>query len=282
MLSRLLKYDFRALTRILLPLQGGVLIAALIGSLLVRLARASFDIWNDGMLASSAAGDVIGSTSVLLSFLLFAAVFASYWITLFLIARHYYQSFLKDEGYLTFTLPVSTGQNLLSKVIAGSIWLLVNVVILILAFILLFVVGYDDSALGGFSLFSSDAGQSTSGVLDFVSAVELFVLGLLLVIHGVLQVYVSITMGAVIAQTHKVLAGIGLFVGINIAMQLIMSILTFSLANALSNSFSVYSQYDWFSAMQVLVLPSLIICGGLVVFYFVLSKRLLTKRLNLD
>jgi len=286
MLTKLLKYDFRALTRIMLPLQGGVLLAAVVGSFSIRIAvdsiARSFDSYFSTSSISLPLEQVIYTTTIMLGIFLFVAIAASFWITLFLTARHYYQSFLRDEGYLTFTLPVSTSQNLCSKIIAGSAWLLVNTLIICFALLLLFSVGL---AEGGRDIFTSTfayIAETMSNVPGFILLLELIILGLLLVVHAIMQVYVSLNIGAVLAKTHKVLAGIGIYVGINMIMQTFMSIITFGLSFGLDSTISSSSQYDWFYGMQTLVLPSLIIHAGLIVLYFFISKNLLTNKLNLD
>ncbi len=144
MLGKLLKYDFKALSRVMFPLQGGTLLAVLIGVILVRLTVdsiiSSTSYYSPYSSAVAYDGLFFGITSMLAA-LFGAVIFASSWVTLFFIGRHFFQSFLRDEGYLSFTLPVTTTQNLLSKTIAGATWILVNGAILLIGMLLLFVMG---------------------------------------------------------------------------------------------------------------------------------------------
>ena len=57
--------------------------------------------------------------SAMASVLIGVAVMASALVTLLLICNHFYRSFLGDEGYLTFTLPVPTSKLIWSKLLTG-------------------------------------------------------------------------------------------------------------------------------------------------------------------
>ena len=291
MLAKLLKYDFKALNRIMLPLQGGVLLAGLAGVFFTRLTYVSINnsitnSVNSYYSASSSSSivleGVVYSTSILLAIVLFTAVIASFWVSLLLIARNYYQSFLRDEGYLTFTLPVTVSQNLLSKIIAGSAWLLVNVIIICLAFLLLIAVGFADAGFKFLGDILSEALDSMGTLPGVVLLTELVILGILALLHAILQVFISLNIGAVLAKTHKVLAGIGIFLAINMGMQTIMSIVTFGMGFTFDSAFFNYSDLSWFFTMQAIVLPPIVVIGGLTVLYYFLSRNLLTNRLNLD
>jgi len=286
MLAKLLKYDFRALNRIMLPLQGGVLLAAVVGSFAIRIAlislENSYSMYSPASSGSLHLEEVIYSTSLLVGVLIYAAIVASYWISLFLIARHYNQSFLRDEGYLAFTLPVSASQNLMSKVIAGSLWLFINMAILVFAMILLALIGFTGTGSNTVFVVMDNMKEEFSNVPGFIFFVELFVVALLAAVHGILQIYTSLNIGAVLARTHKVAAGIGIFVAINMIMQIVMSVVTFGLGFGPGSSIDFSAQYSWFPMMQVVVLPPLIIFAALVFVYFFVSKHLLTTKLNLD
>jgi len=289
MLGKLFKYDFKALNRTMLPLQGGVLLAGVVGSLLVRLGFSSINTSVNTALSPYASAafpieSLLLLVSTLLSFVFYTAIIASYWVTLFLVARHFYQSMLKDEGYLSMTLPVTVGQSLLSKTFAGSLWLLINQAILIISFFLFIVVGF--ASVGPISPpvveTFQEIGGEISNVPGVILMIELIALSLLTVVHAVTQINTSLTIGASLAQTHKVLAAIGIFVAINMGMQTIMSILMFIVGTAVDNSNLVYSQYDWFYIMQAFILPPLIIFAALAVIYFFVSRHLLQTKLNLE
>jgi hypothetical protein len=57
------------------------------------------------------------------------------------ILRNYHSSMFKKPGYLTLTLPVSTHEIVLSKIIAAIIWIIVSSIILFLGIFILFLIG---------------------------------------------------------------------------------------------------------------------------------------------
>lgn len=114
MLGTLLKYEFKAVGRILLPLFGAWLIAA-------------------ALLGLSIGGD--GGQSVLfmvLTALLYGGVaMAALILTTIILIQRFYKNLLGNEGYLMFTLPVSTGQHIINKLLSASAWGTIGTVVAI-------------------------------------------------------------------------------------------------------------------------------------------------------
>ena len=120
MLTKLLKYDFKSIFKSLAPIY-------LIAILLAFLTRI-FNIAADKVsLLEYPAGFVSGLTVIVIIGIPF--------ITFILGIAKYYTNMVKDEGYLTHTLPVRTTSILFSKIIIGSL------IIFITSFIALLSVG---------------------------------------------------------------------------------------------------------------------------------------------
>lgn len=292
MLGKLLKYDFRALSRVMLPLQLSVLVAGVLGCFLVNFSWRSLMRSFDSSLYSYSEvlplESVINASTSMLAGLFFAVVFASYWVSLFLVARHLYKSFLKDEGYLTFTLPVSGNQHMLSKTISGSIWLVINALILTFIVVLLTLVGFSDTGLINLDVLGvyKEVFSELSNASGMMLILECLLIGLTAIIASVLMVYFSLILGGVLARTYKVLAGIGIFVAVNIVVQTIMSFVAaagFIALDSLSSSlfFSTTTPY-WFVEIQPIMLPALILEIGFIITFFLVSKYLINNKLNLE
>lgn len=285
MLGKLLKYDFKALNRVMVPLQLGVLIAGVLGSFLLKftILNTTEVIYQNYGSDPSRLPALLSMAASLLMALFFAAVFASFWVSLFLVARHFYKSSLRDEGYLTFTLPVSANKVLLSKTISGCVWLIINQILLAALVLFMLLVGLSESRE-----FMSAEGIEAIGRLlseinrpwEYTFVFELLFFALLMVIVYVLQLYFSLIWGSVLARTHKVLAAIGLYVVCAIIMQ---TVLSFILATAgvflIDGSFT---EYNWAISLQALVIPTLICYIGFAIAFYLLSKYLLKNKLNLD
>lgn len=290
MLTKLLKYDFKALNRVMVPLQLGVLIAGILGSFLLKFSvngltdaiSSSYNSYDSGF---STLQSIINTTTMMLTSLFFAAVFASFWITLFLIARHLYKSFLRDEGYLTFTLPVSTHQLLLSKTIAGFVWLLVNLLLLMGIFVFMTLVGFGESteflSSQGLMIYR-DILLEVSNAQGFVFILELCVFVIVMAVQFVLQLYFSLILGGVVAKNYKVFAGIGFYIASNIVMQTILSfVLALGLVFVLDSSY-LFNESNWVGYLQPVIIPAIITNIAFVITYYLVSNSLLKNKLNLE
>lgn len=105
MLGKLIKYDLKALARILAPLWGVLLVVGLIFGISIR---------------SDLNG--IGNTVLVFSlFVIFAVMVAIFVMNVIVVVQRFWKGLLQEEGYLMFTLPVTTRSLILSKVISALI-----------------------------------------------------------------------------------------------------------------------------------------------------------------
>ncbi len=115
MLGKLIKQEFRATARIMLPVSGAVLVLALLANLSIR-----------GLSGN------MSTIPVLRLFLLFivivygAAIVAAAVMAMVIMISRFYRNLLKDEGYLMFTLPVSVHELVWAKLIVSLVWFLVT------------------------------------------------------------------------------------------------------------------------------------------------------------
>lgn len=107
MLGKLLKYEFKATGRKFLPIYGAIILISLLLNFGIR--NPQFDI-----------------ITVLAGFTLFGLVVALVVISLMTIIQRFKQNLLGDEGYLMFTLPVSTEKLILSKLITAAVWVIIS------------------------------------------------------------------------------------------------------------------------------------------------------------
>ena len=207
MLGKLIKQDFRGFARTLFPLQIGVLTGGLLATILTRLT--ALDV-SDSRIAT-----VFVFLSVLAVAVLVFAILASSLVTLVLICLRLQRNFFDDEGYLTFSLPVTTGRLLWSKIITGAIWIAINAVVIVITLLIFAAFGFETEGM----LINMDVLRGVGGIFssmgDFI--VELFtydqipglffmvVLGVLdLVAYLLLQLmslYFAVITGGMIAKS---------------------------------------------------------------------------------
>jgi len=128
MLGKLMKYEFLVTGRTLLPIYGAVLLFSVVHRLLVNPFGTPFG-------TTSAAGT---TGLAALTFFYVMAMFAGGIITTVVIIRRFYKNTLRDEGYLTHTLPVSVSALIWGKLIPAFCWTIVGFLVLMLNFAIIF------------------------------------------------------------------------------------------------------------------------------------------------
>lgn len=111
MLGKLLKQDLRATARIILPVYAAVPVLGLFTGLITRLCE-------------SQNGFLIRAIGALVSFVFSLSLIAAVVTTVVLMILRFYRNLMTDEGYLMFTLPVSTTELIFSKLIVSVVWFL--------------------------------------------------------------------------------------------------------------------------------------------------------------
>ena len=124
MLGKLLKHEFRATGRTMLPIYGAVIVLSVLASISGRLMDRK-----------------IGSFLYILFGLIIAAfvigVIAAVIMTAVMMIKRFYTNYLKDEGYLMHTLPVSVHALVWSKMIVSVVWFAATFVVIGLVMLLM-------------------------------------------------------------------------------------------------------------------------------------------------
>ncbi|MCR5090805.1 MAG: hypothetical protein K6C08_15005 [Oscillospiraceae bacterium] len=128
MLGKLIKHEFRATGRVLLPLMAAML-------LLCALANLALRVFANGIREGWFLQVVFG----LLILLAVLAVMSTAVMAIVIMVSRFYRNLLKDEGYLMFTLPVSVHELLWSKLLVSIVWFLATVLLIWLVLFLTFL-----------------------------------------------------------------------------------------------------------------------------------------------
>lgn len=211
-------------------------------------------------------------------------------ITLVLILIRYYKNFFTDEGYLTFTLPVSRKSLLNSKIIMAFFWMAMTLLVCLLAYGT-YVLFADFSEIAEFMKEAfADSGTSDDVVTepDWVEFFEALgyifgylALGLVTVVSNFMVMLTSITVGATLVKRAKLALGIGIYVGATYVTGIISSLMTFF-------SIYVWSQEAWNLSDQAAGLIGNIFVWSDVLFFialgvgaYILNLKLIQNKLNL-
>ena len=265
MLRKLMKHEFRATGRVMGPLFGLLLIAAI---------AARFSV---GVLLESSARflNLLGG---LFTTAFVIAIVGVCVMSLVLMINRFRTNLLGDEGYIMFTLPASVHQQIWSKLIVSAVWFIATGLAVVAAgFILVAQQGFWLEIRRGFA----EIFRHLTAYYAFNGTAFLFEL-LALIFVGCcvlcLEFYAAMAIGHSFAA-HKVLYSVLSFLGLQFVMQL------------LSGGILVGTNYD----ILVVALPSdgvlamhsvmLTVIASTAVFgavYYVITTMFLKKRLNLE
>lgn len=220
MFLKCLKYDMRSVSRIWWLMAACVLGMSVVGGIALRVAV--------GLIEADRFPFLV-FLGVLLVIACVLAIIASAVVTEILIYWRFYKNFFTDEGYLTFTLPVSRKTLLLSKTVNALIWTAAQVVLILVCVVLLVVLGIPAEAgiealegvLYGLSMIWAEV-----GAWGLIYAVEFLLLMLCGMLFSVSLIHFCITMGAMLAKKHKLLAAVGVYYVVNMAVSLVTQLLT--------------------------------------------------------
>ena len=271
MFAKLLKHEFKASGRLLGILSLCAVGSSIIGSILLFFLINIIESNADGI------GAILGAlTAGLLWFAIFLALIA-YSITVSIVLLYrFYKHLFSDEGYLTFTLPISTHQLLLSKILHISICAIGAVVVVFVSgFILvspLIAMLNKESATDIFSVFGIFADQLGQ---NFVSSQVFYAIAA--AIYSLILPLSSITIGSLWAKKHKILCSIGIYFGLTVAMSIISTII--SIIMLFSSSQSAMMNMDAYTTLTAII-PGILYLGLGISGYF-LMHHLLKHKLNL-
>lgn len=190
MLGKILKYDFQSIARILLPVYGAFLVVS-------------------GLLGTQSA---IRTISPLVATAFAALFMVAMIMTIVLVIQRFYQNLLGPEGYLMFTIPVSTGTHILEKVILALVWALLGGMVIFLASFLIILM---DPGVGGFrSLLQAISSIRLSGD-DAAQFLSWILLAILSIASEITRIYAAISVGH-LWTSHRILGAFLAYIGLEI------------------------------------------------------------------
>ena len=193
-------------------------------------------------------------------------------VVFFLVYRFYKRCFT-DEGYLTFTLPVSNHQILLSSIVNCIIGTLLVILAAALAVAIIF--GMFLLAINSIqTILWADVWTAWSEVWQqlrdsFVKNIDqLALLGFSSIasaLGSLICLMLSVTVGAMLARKHKILAAVGVYYGISMVESFVFSMVAFS-ASTTQNTTSLLAAPG--------IMNLLIAVAGYFLMHWLTSRKL--------
>lgn len=206
-MGRLMKYDLRAAMKLFVPLWIGTLFLSIVN----RFTLPAIDQMENG--AVRLFFGLIMTAYVL-------AILAIVIVAIIYIVLRFYQGLLKDEGYLTFTLPVSIDAILWSKALTGVVLLTISGAVAILSMFMQMMEQGDLKILGGVLMELLEAAGTGNTVMIFICAILAAVSTCL---SSIFQAYCAMGFGQ-LAQKRKLAASILAYVIISFVISMVTGV----------------------------------------------------------
>lgn len=267
MFGKLLKYDFKSMLKSFIPMWIAFIVLAVINRLTGGFVY-------DGN--SSGTLDFLSGLMVLLYVGLLVGINV---MGVVLIIQRFYSGLLKDEGYLTFTLPTKPWVILTSKGVCGTIILIINAVISVISVMIL------ASTSELFTMISNFMRMLGAQGGDFWLVVVLAVIAILLsTIGGIYHIYASLALGH-LANKRRIGWAVAAYIGLSFILTALAALASRILEavvdiNWLDNA--VMSMGDLIGHMVVPLILVIVSAAVQLVIYHVITERILSKKLNLE
>lgn len=284
MLRKLLKHEWKSVSKILLPVNLGIILITVIGCIVL----------NTNIFATKESFPI--ALFMLIFYLLSLMTFAS--ITLIFVYVRFYKNLFTTEGYLMHTLPVAPIQLFHSKLIVGFSWSIFNCLLTLfstaaLGFSAIVRVAKDENIDNVYRFFLGDSISNNHN--QTFSFAEMFgyppatfvILLLLLLLTGclvsILMGYLSILLGQLM-EKFKLAASIGFYIVIYLIIQMVTSVAILLpnsnlLLSAMDNDSSIYfSNVFYKNLFPASIISQLILC---IIFYLA-AYFLIRRNVNLD
>ena len=268
MLGKLLKYELKATSRVFVPLYIAILVVSIVNGLSLNL-----EIFN------------IQGLATIILMCLFISLFV---ITIVVTIQRFNKNLLKDEGYLMFTLPVSSKYLVLSKYLTSLIWTLLSFIVALLSFTIIFIIPtykYFDYSyfINEFNLLFSNM-LSLNILGQFIKIILLMVISYTIFIFNV---YLSLSVGQlpIFNRFRNISSFIG-FLVINLLISYAQNIVSLFVNNDSVNIEAIDNVVYAISSVTSIVSKGLnvaiVINIIIILVLFFATTYILDKKLNLE
>lgn len=294
MLGRLIKYEWKATKRTFLPLYIAMILVAIVNGIFIRFNDFNVESWLSQGAVLSGVGNVFEHIfPIIQGFIIVmyvGIIIGTIFISIFVMLQRYYKNILGQEGYLMNTLPVKSWQLILSKGIISAIWIVCSALIAMISIPIMFSIVDSKFLLGlVLELFEWDTwsriNQSIGTINLLCYGIELLVTSLCASWAFSMKAYASMSLGHLV-QKHRLLGSVGFYIAIDFAESVAGVILMFLIGSVFGEAFTrFFESFDLYRALgtiHVILIGSSVVYLIVAMIYFMISKVILEKKLNLE
>lgn len=269
MLKKLLKYEWKTASKMLLLMHGIVLLMAIFDRITLQLSGG----------VGESGSYILDTVNALLMFAMVMTIGSVCLFTYVYLAYRFYKNVFTDQGYLTNTLPVTPTQIIVSKGICSVLWMVIDAVILMIAIFI----------LAGHKEFFVDLGDIMRELIKVFTEFNLtaWITLIVLILSPfvmTIQLYFCVAVGN-LCKIHKVLGSIGVYIATYIVQQISGVIILFvtdfdPVASTITTPAGFHVALA--DMMFTPILLSLIFSVVWAVLFWFATRYIMTKRLNLQ
>lgn len=271
MLRKLLKYDLKALFKMWwIPA-----VTTIVLSIFKGFTQMAYN--NDKMLPNMVYGVIsLFSSLVTISYVVFVIM------TLVVIFSRFYKNFYTDEGYLTFTLPVSKVQHINSKLISSTLVSWATGLVLIINFLITIVLSEIEYI--NFDTFFVELKEMLSNTLAYEWIVFFggFIIVLLLPIAANLFLFFCISVGSTVVKKAKVITSIAIFYGSTSVFFVALQILLIFGIDSIEGWLVDFNDTMFAAAIALMLLIIILFIVMIIGVLYALQYWILDRKLNLS
>lgn len=269
MVKKLLKHEFMALSRMLVPMY-----IILIGLSLVTRIIAIFE--NDSVIYNI----ILGSSIAILVIGLFVGLV----YTLVSCVIRFYKNLFTKEGYLTLTLPISTEAHILTKLFTSAVAYIASLGVIFIAFCVATSGELLVECFKAVGYILNFAFESLGADFGFYIA-EFIVLMLVSVFTSILLFYACMCIGQ-LAKRSRVLLALGVYFGYYYLTQIVVTV-GIVLMTVFEDTKLFADIINWIELhptnfVHIALLGALVfelVLGGV---YYLITRTIMKKKLNLE
>lgn len=269
MVKKLFKHEFLAYFRLMIPLYAGLLGIAL-------MARLLFVFEND----TTVYNIISGSSIVVYVIAILAALLLT---TIFVVVR-FYKNLFTGEGYLSFTLPVSSQAHITVKIVTAVAFEFISLITVIAS---LCIISSGELLTEIYKAVDYIIKQLYS-LMEYnivLYALEILLLFTSALFTQYLLFYTCIAIGQLFRK-NRVIAAIGVYFGFYIISQIIgtvITVLTVALQDVLPfdkiGSFIESHPYEFF---HIIFCSLIVLYLVMAAVYYIVTNLIIRKKLNLE
>jgi len=267
MFAKLLKHDCKAMFRHWWIAAASSVLLAIIAGICLNIVTVSYTTHL-----------TIQAVAYILLIFSIIAIFFFPTLAAILMFRYFNKNFFHDEGYLTFTLPVSKTALLSSKLVTGTIFAVFSTIVFGLDLILIAIINGEYLSDIRYLMFKWVPNYLYEDLSMAITTIVINFAILAAIATSTAFIFLCITLANIIAKKRKLLVGLGIFYAIQ--MVLVIFARTVISSGALDLMCREAKKFDIYQPFTALAILAVIVILGAAIY--LINLYLLDKKLNLE